>query len=85
MLITIAKGEEGCWKSASECVGCAFGVSPWMGGSAEFPEMNDRRGRGPMMEEVTCVANGLKKISRSKNFLVRGGSCCIFLFIKSMG
>jgi hypothetical protein len=31
------------------------------------------------------VANGLKKISRSKNFLVRGGSCCIFLFIKSMG
>jgi hypothetical protein len=60
-------------------VGCAFGVSPCMGGSAEFPEMKERRGRGPMMEEVTCVANGLKKISRSKNFVVRGGSCWIFL------
>lgn len=81
MLTTIANGEDGCAKSASECVGCAFGSTPGEGGSALLPEMKLRRGRGPSMDEVTCVASGFKKISLSKNFFVRGGSCWMFLLM----
>jgi hypothetical protein len=79
MLITIANGEDGCWKSASECVGCAFGSTPGEGGRAELPDMKERRGRGPRIDEVTWVARGLKKISRSKNFFVRGEPCWMLL------
>jgi hypothetical protein len=79
MLTTSANGEEGCAKSASECVGCAVCWTPGEGGRAEFPEMKDRRGRGPKTEEVTWVASGLRKISLSKYLLVSGGSCWMFL------
>jgi len=80
MLITSANGEDGCWKSASEWVGCAFGSTPGEGGRAELPDMKLSLGRGPRIEEVTWVARGLKKISLWKNFFVGGGSCWMLLF-----
>jgi hypothetical protein len=76
---TRANGEDGCAKSASECVGCACGAMAGVGGKALLPDMKLSLGFGPRIEDVIWLARGLRKISRSKKALVRGGSCWIFL------
>lgn len=83
LLITSAKGLHGCAKSASECTGWDFGGDEGVGGRAELPDTNESLGFGPRIEDVICVAMGLRKKSRSKYFLERGGSCCIFLRLVS--
>lgn len=79
MLTTSANGEFGCAKSASECVGWAFGSISGDRGSALLPDMKDSLGPGPTTDGVTCVASGLSRMSREKYRSVRGGSCWIFL------
>jgi hypothetical protein len=82
ILTTNANGEDRCAKSASLCAGCRCGFVPALGARAELPETKDKRGLGPRMEEVTWVARGLRKISRSKYCETRGGSCWMVLFRK---
>jgi hypothetical protein len=80
MFTTSANGELGWSKSASEWIGCDCGSTPRAGGKAVFPDTNDNLGFGPRTEDVICVASGFRKISGSKYFFVRGGSCWMFLF-----
>ena len=50
-----------------------------MGARAVLPDMKESLGLGPRAVEVTWEASGFRKMEGSKYFLVRGGSCWMFL------
>ena len=79
MFTTSANGDVGCAKSASEWTGWRCGAIGGVGGRAELPEIKDNLGLGPRIEEVTCVAMGLRKMAGSKYVFDRGGSCWMLL------